>query len=253
MRHVLLGEKVECCLLTKHRNNLSCAVVFIQRHGVDGHAGLPEHAHRLAECLHLGGIGVPACHVEAGVDVDDPEDVQEVVALFGGLGAVVPGDGQGVSRAVSGVVTGDALVLQEQDEEVMEDDAYLGIGVESLDVLVADLEAEQGFEEDEELFDVPVAFVHQSGEQKEHGPFCHIKVLWASGAWVYELDHAGGLVHVPGEVTEALFDPFAFLFPCRERVGGVFLLETFLFDLIEHGDEVLCHPRRDSHRWEYRA
>lgn len=47
-----------------------------------------------------------------------------------------------------------------------------------------------------------------------------------------------------------MFDPFALVFPCSEWVDGVLFVEAFLFDRIEHFDEVLCHPFGDPHRWD---
>jgi len=127
----------------------------------------------------------------------------------------------------------------------------LRVGVQSFNVLVAHLTAEQGLKEHQELFDIPIALVHQSGKKKEHGSPGHVEFLRMPSSWFHELYHGGSLVDVLGEISEALFHPFAFLFPCRERVGIVFLWETFLFDLVEDFDKVLCHSWRDHHREEY--
>jgi len=200
------------------------------------------------ECLHLGGIGVTECDVEASINVDDSEDIEEIMTVFGGCGAVVSGDGQGIASPVSGVVTGDAFVLKEQDEQIVQGETYFGVGVESFDGFVADLEAKEGFEEYEELFDVSVTLVQQSGEEEKHGSFREVNAFGSSCFQGHAMDQVGSLVHIGGEVAEALFDPFALVFPCSERVGGTFITEALLFDRIEHFDEVLCHPFGDPHR-----
>jgi hypothetical protein len=141
--------------------------------------------------------------------------------------------------------------LEEQDEKIVKDDVNLRIGVQSFNIFVTGLAAEQGFKEHQELFDIPIALVHQSSEKEEHGAPGHVEFLWMSYPWFHELNHGGSLVDVLGEVSEALFYPFAFLFSCCERVGVVFLWETLLFDLVEDFDKVLCHSWRDHHREEY--
>lgn len=100
--------------------------------------------------------------------------------MFGGCSAIMSGDRKGITGPISGVVTGDTFVLQEKDEEIVQGETYFGVRVESFDGFVADLKAEERFEEYEELFDVSVALVQQSGEEEKHGSFREIEVLGSS-------------------------------------------------------------------------
>jgi len=98
------------------------------------------------------------------------EDVPVAAAAPPRVAPVVPADGERVAGAVPREVPGDALVLQQEQEEVAEDEPDLRVGVEPLHRLVADGEAEEGLEEAEDVLDVPVALVHHPGEEEEHRP-----------------------------------------------------------------------------------